>query len=252
MGSPHFFVKHFNMKKPDIEIKTNRRGFIQKGLQVSAVAGVLGGVSFLTGCKENKEGEDKEVSPPEDLMQEHGLLNRVLLIYDNCRMQLLDKKNFPADQLYIAAGIIRTFVEDYHEKQEENYLFPRFEKANQLTDLVKVLRAQHQAGRTITEQLMSLSKSATRTDTENQKIIQLLIQFNTMYRPHEAREDTVLFPAFRKIVSKHEYDSLGEEFEKNEHKLFGEDGFETMVGKVTAIEKSLGIYELSQFTPVLI
>jgi hypothetical protein len=42
---------------------------------------------------------------------------------------------------------------------------------------------------------------------------------------------------------------LGEEFEKNEHKLFGEDGFETMVNKVAEIEKSLGIYELSQFTP---
>ncbi|HMG69419.1 MAG TPA: hemerythrin domain-containing protein [Chitinophagaceae bacterium] len=239
------------MKKPAIETKANRRGFIEKGLQAGAVAGILG-VSFLTGCKENKEGEDKEVSPPEDLMQEHGLLNRVLLIYDNCRTQLLDKKNLPADQLYHAAGIIRTFVEDYHEKQEENYLFPRFEKAGQLTELVKVLRQQHQAGRNITEQLMSLSKSTIKTENENQKIIQLITRFNTMYRPHEAREDTVLFPAFRKIVSKHEYDSLGEEFEKNEHTLFGKDGFETMVGKVTAIEKSLGIYELSQFTPVLI
>ena len=72
-----------------------------------------------------------------------------------------------------------------------------------------------------------------------------------MYRPHEAREDTVLFPAFRKLVSKHEYDSLGEEFEGNEHKLFGSDGFETIVNKVAEIEKALGIYELSQFTPQL-
>ena len=70
-----------------------------------------------------------------------------------------------------------------------------------------------------------------------------------MYRPHEAREDTVLFPAFRKIVSKHEYDSLGEEFENNEQKLFGKDGFETMVNKVADIERGLGIYELQQFTP---
>ena len=38
--------------------------------------------------------------------------------------------------------------------------------------------------------------------------------FIRMYNPHEAREDTVLFPGFRKIVSGHEYDSLGEDFEK--------------------------------------
>jgi len=61
----------------------------------------------------------------------------------------------------------------------------------------------------------------------------------------------VLFPAFRKIVSRHEYDSLGEEFENNEHKKFGEDGFETMVNKVSGIEKTLGIYDLAQFTPKL-
>ena len=79
--------------------------------------------------------------------------------------------------------------------------------------------------------------------------MELLTAFNAMYRPHEAREDTVLFPAFRKIVSRHEYDSLGEEFKNYEHNLFGEDGFETMVNKVSDIEKSLGIYDLAQFTP---
>ena len=44
-------------------------------------------------------------------------------------------------------------------------------------------------------------------------------------------------------------DLLGGEFEANEHKHFGEDGFETMVEKVTVIKKQLGIYELIQFTP---
>jgi len=97
--------------------------------------------------------------------------------------------------------------------------------------------------------LMQLSKSFSRTNTETDQLIHVLTQFNTMYRPHEAREDTVLFPAFRKIVSKNEYDSLGEEFEENEHKLFGKDGFDSMVNKVSEIEKTLGIYELSQFTP---
>jgi hypothetical protein len=70
-----------------------------------------------------------------------------------------------------------------------------------------------------------------------------------MYNPHEAREDTVLFPAFRQIVSEREYDPLGEDFEKKEHELFGEKGFQGMVDKVAGIEKKLGIYDLAQFTP---
>jgi hemerythrin-like domain-containing protein len=238
------------MKASANESVHNRRDFIEKGIKITAITGIVG-IALFGGCNEKEEEEGQEVSPPEDLMQEHGLLNRVLLIYDTCRIHLVNKEDFPIEALSNSANIIRTFVEDYHEKQEENYLFPRFEKANQLTDLVSVLRQQHQAGRNITDQVIQLTKSSMRADNENQTLIQLLTSFNTMYRPHEAREDTVLFPAFRKIVSKNEYDSLGEEFEKNEHKLFGEDGFDTMVNRVSDIERSLNIYELSKFTPAV-
>lgn len=225
-------------------VLNTRRDFIEKAVKLTAVSAI--GLPLLTGFVDD---EDKKVSPPEDLMQEHGLLNRVLLIYDHCRHQLETKRKFPIVALASAADVIRKFVEDYHEKQEENYLFTRFRKANKLTDLVDTLLKQHNAGRALTDQVMQLTKSHNRTDTENQKLLQTITSFNRMYRPHEAREDTVLFPEFRKIVSQHEYDALGEEFENNEHKLFGQDGFERMVDKVAMIEKSLGIYELEQFTP---
>jgi hemerythrin-like domain-containing protein len=223
-----------------------RREFIKKAATLGVIS--LAGLNFLTACKEGGE-EGQKVTPVEDLMQEHGLLNRILLVYDFARIQLINKLPIQKEILYDSAEIIRTFVEDYHEKQEEDYLFPRFEKANQLTGLVRTLRLQHEAGRRITEQIMQLSKIKALSENENQKLIQLLSDFNTMYRPHEAREDTVLFPAFRKIVSSHEYDSLGEEFENNEYKLFGKNGFETMLDKVANIEKQLGIYDLTKFTP---
>jgi len=231
----------------ETEIINTRRDFIEKTFKVTAIAG-LSSIALLSGCKD-EDDEGQKVSPPEDLMQEHGLLNRVLLIYDTCRQRLVSMEDFPVEALSNAAGVIRTFVEDYHEKQEENYLFPRFRKANQLTDLVQTLLTQHNAGRVLTDQVMQLTRSSSRTNTETQKLIRILTSFNAMYRPHEAREDTILFPAFRKIVSGHEYDSLGEEFEKNEQKLFGKDGFESMVAKVAGIEKTLGIYDLAQFTP---
>jgi hemerythrin-like domain-containing protein len=228
----------------------NRRSFIETGLKIAIVSGISG-AGFLAGCSHDEKEEGQKVSPPEDLMQEHGVLNRILLIYDFCRIQLINKQSFEKKSLLNAATVIRDFVENYHEKQEENYLFPRFEKAKQLTELVRTLRIQHDAGRAVTQKILQLSGQQTTSETETQTLIGLLSSFTTMYRPHESREDTVLFPAFRKIVSRHEYDSLGEEFEKNEQKLFGEDGFEKMVEKVATIEKSLGIYELGQFTPVV-
>ncbi len=149
-----------------------------------------------------------------------------------------------------SAKIIRNFIEDYHEKLEENFLFPRFKKAGKLVDLVDVLMQQHQAGRKVTDITMQFATNqALKNSDDRRKLVDSLRQFIRMYNPHEAREDTVLFPEFRKIVSQNEYDSLGEDFEKKEHELFGEDGFEKMVDKVASIEKKLGIYDLAQFTP---
>lgn len=228
--------------------ENNRRTFLKKSVLISTLTGVAS-LGPVTACK--NEG-DQEVSPSEDLMREHGVLNRILLIYDTCRLNLVNNEQFDLAVLDNSALIIRTFIEDYHEKLEEDFLFPRFEKANHLTDLVQVLRSQHNAGRILTDQMMQFGKMKSLADAnESQKLIKLLSDFIGMYRPHEAREDTILFPAIRKIVSKNEYFALGEEFEDKEHKLFGEDGFDTIVEKVANIEKQLGIYELSKFTPLL-
>src|SRR5207253_7250092 len=118
------------------------------------------------------------------------------------------------------------------------------------TDLVDVLLQQHQGGRRLTDiTLQFATNQALKNPDDRRKLADSMQQFIRMYNPHEAREDTVLFPAFRVIVSGHEFDSLGEDFEKKENELFGQDGFEKMVDKVAGIEKQLGIYDLSQFTP---
>lgn len=225
-----------------------RRAFLKSGIFMGGAA--LAGVGGPRAAEREKGKEEEEVSPAEDLMREHGLLKRVLLIYEEAIRRMMPNQELPVETVADSAKIIRNFIEDYHEKLEENFLFPRFEKAGKLTDLVKTLRDQHQAGRRVTDLTLGLAKqTAIKNADERARLADSLRQFIRMYNPHEAREDTVLFPAFRKIVSANEYASLGEDFEKKEHELFGEDGFEKMVDKVTNIEKKLGIYELAQFTP---
>jgi hemerythrin-like domain-containing protein len=227
-----------------------------------AASGIIAPALLLGGCAAEGRHEaatadadkhdegDEEVTPPEDLMREHGVLKRIMLVYDEILRRMQAKQDFPPQALADAAGMVRSFVEDYHEKLEEDYLFPRFEKANKLVDLVKVLRAQHQAGRRVTDVILQRANASALRDSDNvTRVTTAMREFNRMYAPHEAREDTVLFPAFRGIVSKNEYDSLGEDFEKKENQLFGHEGFERMVDKIAGIEKKLGIYDLAQFTP---
>jgi hemerythrin-like domain-containing protein len=199
----------------------------------------------------DKDKKDEGISPAEDLMREHGLLNRLLLIYDEHLRMLAAKRSFDGSVLVGAADVIRHFVEEYHEKLEEDFLFPRFRKAGKLVGLVETLQTQHKAGRELTAKIRELAATATLkyVSSDSEKLADTLRAFLRMYRPHEAREDTVLFPAFRKIVSPHEYDALGDDFEKKEDELFGEEGFFKVVDQVAQLEKRLGIYELAQFTP---
>ena len=231
--------------------RLNRRHFLQHSSVVGA--GLLIPAFALASLQKEAAGkkEDAEnISPAEDLMREHGVLNRVLLIYDYHLHLLGAKQTFDGSLLASAADIIRHFVEEYHEKLEEDFLFPRFRKAGKLVNLVDTLIVQHKSGRMLTAQIRELSSVATlKYVSDTEKLADALRAFLRMYRPHEAREDTVLFPAFRAVVSPHEYDALGEEFEKKEDELFGDEGFFKVVEQVADLEKKVGIYDLSQFTP---
>jgi hemerythrin-like domain-containing protein len=202
----------------------------------------------ISAFAEQKDKEEEEVSSNEDLMREHGILKRVLLAYEEIIRRIRANQDFPPQAVIDGATIIRKFVEDYHEKLEEDHLFPRFRKAGKLVPLVDTLLKQHQAGRRVTERVLALASSL-KTPEERNRLAADLEAFNRMYAPHEAREDTVLFPELHKIVSPHEYDALGEQFESIERKTFAGDGFDIYVDKVTSLEKQLGIYDLNQFTP---
>jgi hemerythrin-like domain-containing protein len=196
-----------------------------------------------------KDQPEEEVGAAEDLMREHGVLNRILLIYEEGLRRLRAKEEVTPDVFHKPATLVRKFVEDYHEKLEEKFIFPEFEKAKKQTDLVKVLKEQHEAGRKVTDLILrNADKDQFSKEDARKEVIRSCAAFIRMYRPHEAREDTVLFPALHKIVPAKRLKELGEQFEKEEDRLFGEEGFEKTVEQVAAIEKQLGIYDLAGFT----
>jgi hemerythrin-like domain-containing protein len=226
----------------------NRRFF----LQATAAAGLAAVMPAVCAARadDKKEGDMEEVGATEDLMREHGVLNRVLLIYEEGLRRLRAKEDVTPEVFHKCATLVRKFVEDYHEKLEENFIFPEFEKQKKLVDLVKVLRDQHQAGRKVTDVILSNAVGDQfRKEDARQELVRSCETFIRMYRPHEAREDTVLFPALHKIVPAKRLKELGDQFEKEEDRLFGDEGFEKTVDQVAVIEKQLGIYDLAGFTP---
>jgi hemerythrin-like domain-containing protein len=196
------------------------------------------------GQEKQETGKTEEISPVEDLMREHGALSRILLIYDNQIAAIDQGKEANLAVVNSAAAIVRKFIEQYHEKLEEDFIFPRFEKAGRLADLTKILKQQHEAGRKLTDEILKLTAPAAAKEEQSQKLAIQMRLFIRMYRPHKAREDTVLFPALHTVVSPQEFDSLGEKFEDKEQELFGKNGFDKIVAEVADLEKKLGLYDL--------
>ena len=80
----------------------SRRHFVLKSGALMGVAGLLGSVRALAAARVL---ETAKVTPTEDLMQEHGVLRRLLLIYDDVAGRLLTPDLFskPPARLQVAS-----------------------------------------------------------------------------------------------------------------------------------------------------
>lgn len=146
--------------------------------------------------------------------------------------------------------MVREFVEQHHEALEDRYVFPQFERRGRLIELVRVLREQHHSGGCLTAAILHLSSpDQFNADAARQQIVDSCAAYIRMHRPHRCRQETVVFPAMYEVFSGHRLEEFGEQFEEQEDKLLGSHGFERMVDRVAALEKRLGIHDLSKFTP---
>lgn len=225
---------------------TRRRTFLQLGPTGLIIAAGLAAPARARETK--KKGADEAISPAEDLMREHAILDRILLVYEAGIRRLGQGEDIDPAVFTQSATIVRDFIHDYHEKSEEELVFPRFKTAGRMVELVNVLITQHGAARKLTERILAAAPQA-RSREPREAMGRDIQAFIAMYRPHAAREDTDIFPTLRHLVTADEYDGIADEMEKRERQAFGADGFEKTAKKVAEVEKVIGVYDLDVFTP---
>jgi hemerythrin-like domain-containing protein len=197
-------------------------------------------------------GEEKPVGAVEDLMREHGVLRRALLVYVEVVPRLRgNAAAVDARALNETARLFREFGEDYHEKKlEEAHLFPAVRKAGgPAAACIDTLVAQHQRGREVTDYVLEVTRSGKLAAADAGPLADVLAGFVLMYQNHAAREDTVVFPAWSTALSQPHLEKLADEFERIEKQQFGTDGYEEAVKHIGEIERRLGLADLAQFTP---
>ena len=234
-----------------------RRRQVLKGITIYSTGILLSALATREKTvgkeSEEKKSDEKgeEVTAIEDLMREHGILRRALLVYSET-MPKLSSKASPVvpEMLQKTAKLFRVFGEDYHEKKlEETHIFPALKKTGgPASGLADTLIEQHRRGREITDYILAVTHGA-KLEVKNIAPLKTALEsFVLMYRNHAAREDTIIFPAWKKTLSPRELDEMGDKFEEIEHQQFGEDGFDKAVREISSIEKELGLSDLAHFT----
>jgi hemerythrin-like domain-containing protein len=220
-------------------------------LAVLAGTGAVAAGLALTGCGQSKGREAGDgVSAVEDLMREHGVLRRILVVYGETAGWLAaGRTNFDVTALGQAADLFRAFGEDYHERElEEQHIFPALQKAGGAgAALTPTLLAQHQRGREITAFVRARCATGKIAAADVQPLARALQDFARMYEAHTAFEDTVAFPAWKEGLSEKARAEAAELFEKIEHSHFGGDGFDMAAGQVAQIEQKLGLSDLARY-----
>ena len=218
----------------------------------TALIGVAAGAALLLPARSRAEGGGGEdVSAVEDLMREHGVLRRILVVYRETARNLREgRSGLDVKALNEAADLFRVFGEDYHEHQlEEAHLFPVVAKAGgEAGRLVGTLKTQHDRGREITAFIRERTAGGKLATGDDASLATALDGFCRMYEAHTAYEDTIVFQAWRKALSKSALKEAGERFEAIERQTFKGDGFDLAVDRVAVIERRLGLHDLARFT----
>lgn len=195
--------------------------------------------------------EPSPLTAGEDLMQEHGVFGRILLIYQTIADDFQRGQTRHVDNLLSATKLIVDYIEGHHERIEELLVFPELTKGDKHGDLVATLVHQHQVGKDITTMIQKrfVSKKVSRsnlTDTARS-----MRAYAAMFRPHALREDTVVYPAIRESMTANQYAEFSGRVRELEDKMVHVGDLQQLVKQVSEIEIALGIHDLSKFTAVI-
>jgi len=237
-------------RRPALATRVSRRSALVAVGGAAVGAAAAGAAWAASGSGTGSELPGPAGIPPDaDLMREHGVLKRVLLCYAAMTASVQAGGPLDAGHVKDAALIIHDYIEGFHEGLEEGYVFPRL-RSGPLGATVTTLLEQHARGRVITQFLLAHTTEQDTADPATRaRLVSAMSAFNRMYQPHEAREDTVVFPALRQAMSPQEFADLGAHFARLEQQQFGPGEFTAMVNKVAGIERALGLYDLASFTP---
>jgi hemerythrin-like domain-containing protein len=179
----------------------------------------------------------------DDLSHEHELIRRMITVLESLTGGVRSGRPGVAGDLREAVRFVRGFADKCHHGKEEKLLFPLIAGKNQTVAKmpVRILTSEHDAGRTlISEVERALSGLEAGDEKAAAQVAQAVSLYARMLRKHIDKEEDIVFPLAKTLISPEEADLLAEQFEALEEEM-GEDAHELYRGIVESLEQRMSV-----------
>lgn len=245
---------------------------------------MLGALGLATGCAGERWSDthveapghakswDDEARVPRDevafatatanevMMREHGLFERLLLVYEEAAVRLGGERPialvFDGEPGFVTVGgvisaaarMIRRVAEDGHFAIEEKLIFSRLRKDGIEPSLIDELSKQHRQARALTNALSAyVEKNGAREG--DAELVAMLGAYARLSRAHASREETLVYPAARVTQSEQAYAKLSDELARAS--TFNQDSWARTESELVAMEMALGIHDMRPYAPAM-
>lgn len=178
----------------------------------------------------------------EVLMEEHRLIERVLVALEKAARRLDSGEAIRPDFFIEASEFFKGFTDGCHHKKEENVLFPAMVKGGLSYQFgpVAVMLSEHDEGRTYNNGLR-LAAERMQSEESNAKtqVMQHALNYVTLLKQHITKEDNVLFPMADQVIPTFKHAQIYEDFDHIEYEETGEGIHEKYLQLALRLEKEM-------------
>jgi hemerythrin-like domain-containing protein len=164
------------------------------------------------------------MKPTEILIEEHHVIERVLIALEKAATRLSRGENVYLRFFSGTSTLIHGFEDSYHHRKEERILLPAL-IANGLprdTGPVAAMLADHEEGRRLAHRLRQVTERFQSGDINaRDQVVLSALAYVSLVRRHMQREETLLFPLVEKVIPPERQKQMIEDFDRFEHEVNG-------------------------------
>ena len=161
----------------------------------------------------------------ETLEHEHRTIEKIVRVISVLADELTEARDVDDSILADLCDFLRVYGHQCHHGKEESYLFPLLETRGVPEDgcPLGALRHEHQRSRALTDTLVeATSRYSANSSRGRQALVEVLRDLASFYPAHIWKEEYLLFPLAKKVLSAQEDELLQKEFESVEADIYSD------------------------------